>query len=51
MFEKLLNHELITVKLNTDYFQVRDSIQCDKTYFTGPIDVYFKRRKNRSQLT
>lgn len=41
MFENLLCHPKIDVRLNTDYFQIRDSLRCKHTYFTGPIDSYF----------
>jgi len=40
-FEKMLEDPLITVQINTDYFQTRDVLQCGKTYFTGPVDAYF----------
>lgn len=41
IFEKMLSNPLITVKTNTDYFKVKDQINCGKLYFTGPIDAYF----------
>ena len=41
IFERMLDHLSITVLTNTDYFQVRDLIQCGHTFFTGPIDAYF----------
>ena len=41
MFEHMLNHSLITVDTNTDYFQVRDRLNCGRTYYTGPVDTYF----------
>lgn len=31
----------IEVRLNTDYFSVREEIEADKTVYTGPIDEYF----------
>ena len=40
-FERLLDNPLIDIRLNTDFFRVRDSITCHKTYFTGPIDAYY----------
>ena len=44
-FEKLLDHPLITVKLNTDFFQYMKGTtgvgDC-KIIFTGPIDAYFR---------
>lgn len=39
--ENMLKSPLITVRLKTDYFQVRGQIKCGRTYFTGPIDAYF----------
>ena len=41
IFENLLCHPKIDVRLNTDYFKIRDNLQCKHTYFTGPIDAYF----------
>eukprot|EP00536_Pseudo-nitzschia_multiseries_P010866 jgi/Psemu1/297693/fgenesh1_pm.348_\ len=41
IFENLLCHPNIDVRLNTDYFQLRDKLRCKHTYFTGPIDAYF----------
>ncbi|KAK3592177.1 hypothetical protein CHS0354_014902 [Potamilus streckersoni] len=45
VFEHLLDHPQIEVRLNTDYFQERhcfNGINC--TVFTGPIDGYFASR-------
>lgn len=42
LFEKMLNHSNITIKLNTDFFAVRDSVKdCEKLFYTGPIDQFF----------
>ena len=41
IFERMFDNSLITVRLNTDYFDVRDKIRCGKTYFTGPVDAYY----------
>lgn len=42
MFENILSHPNITVKLNTDYFDVKDEIGgYDKLFYTGPIDRFF----------
>jgi len=41
IFENLLCHPKIDVRLNTDYFKIRDNLRCKHTYFTGPIDAYF----------
>eukprot|EP00522_Entomoneis_paludosa_P000118 CAMPEP_0172470752 /NCGR_PEP_ID=MMETSP1065-20121228/67182_1 /TAXON_ID=265537 /ORGANISM="Amphiprora paludosa, Strain CCMP125" /LENGTH=921 /DNA_ID=CAMNT_0013228793 /DNA_START=52 /DNA_END=2817 /DNA_ORIENTATION=+ len=41
-FEKLIENELITVKLNVDYFDIQDKVKCkDRVYFTGPIDDFY----------
>ena len=42
MFEKILDHPNITVRLGTDFFDVRDEIQdFQKLFYTGPIDQFF----------
>ena len=42
LFEKMLNHPNIEVKLNTDYFDIKDSISSfDKVFYTGQIDRFF----------
>ena len=41
LFQNILSHPLIEVRTDTDYFKVRSSLQCERTYFTGPIDAYF----------
>ncbi|MEE3078200.1 MAG: UDP-galactopyranose mutase [Bdellovibrionota bacterium] len=42
IFEKLLDHKLIEVKLETDYFEFKDQIEIkEKTIYSGPIDRYF----------
>ncbi|QAA80913.1 UDP-galactopyranose mutase [Aequorivita sp. H23M31] len=43
IFEKMLDHPNITVKLNTDYFDVMDKlIGYTKLFYTGPIDRFFE---------
>jgi UDP-galactopyranose mutase len=43
VFEKMLEHPNITVMLNTDYFDVKDSIKgYEKLFYTGPIDRFFE---------
>lgn len=43
LFEKMLFHPNITVQLNTDYFDIKDSLKgFEKLFFTGPIDLYFQ---------
>ena len=41
MIRRMLAHQLIEVYTNVDYFDVRSAIECNRTYFTGPIDAYF----------
>jgi UDP-galactopyranose mutase len=41
IFEKMLDNPLISVHLNTDFFQVRPTLNCGKLYYTGPVDRYF----------
>jgi UDP-galactopyranose mutase len=41
LFENMLDSPWITVVTDTDYFDVRDKIQCKRLYCTGPIDAYF----------
>jgi UDP-galactopyranose mutase len=48
MFERMLDHPLIEVRLNTDYFAARDAITPARaTVYTGPIDQYFDYRLGR----
>lgn len=42
LFEKMLAHPNITIKLNTDFFEVKDEIKdYEKLFYTGPIDQFF----------
>lgn len=42
IFEKMLDHPNIEVRLNGDYFDVRDSLPgFEKIFYTGPIDKFF----------
>jgi len=41
LFERMFDHELIEVRTNRDYFDIRSSLECKKTYFTGQIDLYY----------
>lgn len=42
LFKKMFDHPNITIKLNTDYFDVKDQIEKpEKLFYTGPIDRYF----------
>lgn len=43
MFKNILTHPNIEVRLNTDYFDVKDEIAgYEKLFFTGPIDQFFE---------
>ncbi len=43
MFENILANENITVKLETDYFDVKDELlNFEKIFYTGPIDRFFE---------
>ena len=39
--QKMLNHPLIKVQLNTKFQTVKDSIQYERLFYTGPIDEFF----------
>jgi len=41
MFERMLSHPGIQIRLGTDYFAVRDTLSAKHTVFTGPIDAYY----------
>jgi len=41
LFERLLDHPNIEVRLNTDYFDVRQELGETPTLYTGPIDRFF----------
>lgn len=42
LFEKMLDHPNITVKLNTDYFSIKNTLRnYEKLFFTGPVDQFF----------
>ncbi len=41
MFERMLDHPNIEVRLNTDYFSIRDGLRPRHTVYSGPIDAFF----------
>src|SRR3954471_2095439 len=44
MFERMLDHPSIDVRLNTDFFtDVRGEVSYRHLVYTGPVDVYFDR--------
>jgi UDP-galactopyranose mutase len=44
MFERMLDHPLIDVCLQTDYADVVDNVEHDHLVYTGPIDAFFGHR-------
>jgi len=44
MFERMLEHPHIDIRLNLDYAQLRGKIDVPLTVYTGPIDAYFDHR-------
>lgn len=48
IFRKLLNNKNIEVKLNTDYFEIRENIpETTFVIYSGPIDKYFDYKYGR----
>ncbi|MBT9292549.1 UDP-galactopyranose mutase [Prosthecodimorpha staleyi] len=47
LFEAMLASPRITVRLATDFFQVRDAIAWDHLIFTGPLDGFYGHRYGR----
>jgi UDP-galactopyranose mutase len=47
MFERILDHPNIEVRLSTSYDDVRDAVESDHLVWTGPIDAYFGHRFGR----
>ena len=41
MVEKMLTNKLITVKLNTDFADIKDDIEYERLFFSGSIDEFF----------
>lgn len=41
MFKAMLNHPLINIQLDLDYFKKRNEFKVDHTIYTGPIDKFF----------
>ena len=42
VFERMLDHKNIEIKLGVDFFDIKESIPADvKVIYTGPIDKYF----------
>ena len=50
LFENLLDHPNIEVRLNTDYFDVKDTIGgFEQIFYTGPIDRFFSFKHSMEQ--
>ncbi len=41
MFKRMLDDPHVEVELDTDFFEMKDSIKARHTVYTGPIDAYF----------
>ncbi|MEP7015978.1 MAG: UDP-galactopyranose mutase [Verrucomicrobiota bacterium] len=41
MFERMLDHPRIDIRLNTDFRDARDQVEFKHLVFTGPIDEYY----------
>jgi UDP-galactopyranose mutase len=44
MFRNILDHKNIKVMLNANWQEMRDRLEWDRLYFTGPIDAYYDQR-------
>lgn len=44
LFERMLNHPNITVRLQADFREIRRSVAFRRLVYTGPIDEYFDHR-------
>ncbi len=50
LFERMLDHPNITVRLNTDYMEIKDQLSgFEKLFFTGPIDQFFDNKFDKLQ--
>lgn len=47
MFERMLDHPAISLRLNTEFMSVRDELVYDHLIYTGPIDAYYDYRYGR----
>lgn len=50
MFERILSHPNIEVRLHTDYMDIRDTVSYRKLFYTGPIDHFFGLANNNPRL-
>lgn len=50
MFEKILSNPNIEVRLNSDYFSIKNKLKKpEKLFFTGPIDAFFEHKFDKLQ--
>lgn len=50
LFERILNNPNIEIRLNTDYFDIKNELEdCKKLFFTGPVDKFFKYKEGELQ--
>ena len=42
MLEKMLDHPNISIMLNTDYNDIKEEMECNRLYYSGSIDEYYK---------
>jgi UDP-galactopyranose mutase len=47
MFENMVDHPNISIELNSDYREVRNSVRFRKLIFTGPVDEFFDFRHGK----
>lgn len=47
MFERMLEHPNIELRLGTEYAEIRDDIEAEQIVWTGPIDEFFGYRLGR----
>jgi len=40
--QNILSHPLITTRINTDFFKIKDQVRYKQLFYTGPIDRYFE---------
>ncbi len=41
MIENILNHPNIEIRLNTDFFDIKDEVNFERLFFTGSVDEFF----------
>lgn len=44
MIQKMLAHPKIEMKLDTDFVQIQNSLECERLFYTGSIDEFFAYR-------